>query len=64
MAPDMFYLGGGSGFVSKTVVYPLLGVGGVKTVSRVIDATLPPKIRQQHKHVKDVQEAIPPPAQP
>lgn len=60
LAPNMFYLGGGSGFASKTVVYPLLGSAGLKTVSKIIDTTLPVKIRHQHKHFKDVQEGVSP----
>lgn len=60
LSPNMFYLGGGSGFASKTVVYPLLGSAGLKTVSKIIDTTLPFNIRQQHKHFKDVQEGVSP----
>lgn len=47
------YLGGGCGYVSKTVSYPLLGTGSAERVSKIIDATLPPSIRRAHKHYKD-----------
>ena len=47
------YLGGGCGYVSKTVSYPLLGENGVKCVSEIINATIAPKVRAQHKHYKD-----------
>ena len=47
------YLGGGCGYVSKTVSYPLLGENGVKRVSEIINATIAPKVRAQHKHYKD-----------
>ncbi len=49
----MFYLGGGSGYVSKTVTYQLLGKDSVKTVSKIIDATLSFKAKKDHKHFKD-----------
>lgn len=47
------YLGGGSGYVSKTVSYPLLGENSVRRVSEIIDAAIAPKVRAQHKHYKD-----------
>lgn len=54
-AEDVIYLGGGCGYATKTVTYPLLGQeDGVKTVSRIIDQTLSPVSRRQHKHVQDV----------
>ena len=49
----MFYMGGGSGFVSKTITYPLLGENAVKTVSEIIDKTLSKKNKDKHKHNKD-----------
>ena len=56
LGEGMFYLGGGSGFVSKTVVYQLLGKNSVKKVSEIIDATLSDKSKKQHKHWKDARE--------
>ena len=56
LGEGMFYLGGGSGFVSKTVVYQLLGKNSVKKVSEIIDATLLDKSKKQHKHWKDARE--------
>jgi len=52
---DVLYLGGGSGYATKTVTYPLLGEAeGVKTVNKIIDQTLSPKIKNQHKHSQDM----------
>ena len=54
-------LGGGTGYVSKTLVYPLLGKkAGVETAARIIDATLPYKIRSKHKHNQDVRLGVSP----
>lgn len=57
---NMIYLGGGSGYVSKTVTYPLLGANAVRDVSRIIDAPLPRKIKDQHKHADDIKIGISP----
>lgn len=56
----MFYMGGGSGFVSKTITYPLLGENAVKTVSEIIDKTLSRDSRNKHKHEKDVSIGVSP----
>lgn len=58
----MFYLGGGSGFVSKTVLYPLLSdrKDAVKMVSSVIDKTLNKTLSIQHKHKNDVNLGVSP----
>ena len=54
-------LGGGTGYVSKTLVYPLLGKkAGVESAARIIDATLPYKIRSKHKHNQDVRLGVSP----
>lgn len=42
------YLGGGSGFVSKTVLYPLLGGQGVRRTSEILSRQFP-----IHKHNHD-----------
>lgn len=54
------YLGGGSGYASKTFTYPLLGEDAVGTVSQIIDATLPFKVRGQHGHRADRQKGVSP----
>ncbi len=51
---DRVFLGGGAGFVSKTVIYPLYGKKeGIEVAQNVFQATLPHKIASQHKHYKD-----------
>ena len=57
---NMIYLGGGSGFVSKTVIYPLLGTEAVGTVSKVIDATLGMKAKKEHNHKNDISLGVSP----
>lgn len=47
------WLGGGSGFVSKTVIYPLFQENGVKAAKKIFKATLSPKIYDIHKHNMD-----------
>lgn len=45
------YLGGGTGFVSKTLIYPLLGKKeGLTTAVKIFQHT---KVPQEHKHHKD-----------
>ena len=43
------YLGGGCGYVSKTVSYPLLGKNGVERVSEIINSTLNRDNKIRHK---------------
>jgi len=50
MKGAMLYLGGGSGYVSKTVTYPLFGEKGVEIISKILNNTLPSKLRTQHRH--------------
>ena len=58
---NSFYLGGGSGYVSKTLTYPLFGKEeGVELASRIIDNTLPFKAKKEHKHYKDVSLGVSP----
>lgn len=60
-SPYGCYVGGGSGFVSKTNVYPVFGKEpGVEMVSRIIDQTLPKRQKEQHKHYKDKQLGVSP----
>lgn len=54
------YLGGGCGYATKTVAYPLLGKSGLERVSQVIDATLPPQARSQHRHSLDKRKGASP----
>lgn len=54
------YLGGGCGYAAKTFAYPLLGRGGVETVGKIIDSTLPFRERDQHKHRLDRQKGVSP----
>jgi len=53
-AKDAVWLGGGAGFATKTVVYPLLGQRrGLETAMAVFEHTLPKKIARMHKHDRD-----------
>ena len=52
------YLGGGAGFLSKTIIYPLFGkTEGVKTTQKIFFQTGAPK---RHKHEQDVAIGISP----
>ena len=51
---NIVWLGGGCGFLSKTVVYPLFEKDAVKVVDNIYKNTLPDKIYKQHKHEKYV----------
>lgn len=58
LRPDSVFLGGGAGFVSKTVIYPLFpGKEGVKIVSKIYDKT---KVPFNHKHREDVRMGVSP----
>ena len=54
------YLGGGCGYVSKTVTYPLLGEQSVRRVSEIINATLSRTAAIQHKHSRDASRGVSP----
>ena len=54
------YLGGGCGYVSKTVTYPLLGEQSVRRVSEIINATLSRTAAIQHKHSRDASKGVSP----
>ena len=48
------YLGGGSGFVSKTLVYPLFGKNeGVRVTQKIFENTMNRGIYNKHGHGKD-----------
>jgi len=51
------YMGGGVGFVSKTVVYPLLGKRqGLEYTSKLLEAKFP----KEHNHEKDIEIGVSP----
>ncbi len=55
---DMIYLGGGAGFVSKTIIYALFqGTEGIKVCQNIFEKT---KVPRNHKHYKDVQYGVSP----
>ena len=55
------YLGGGSGFATKTVIYPLYGKKtGVPLVSTIFKKTMNEKIYKEHFHESDVDLGISP----
>jgi CRISPR-associated protein Csm5 len=56
----LLYLGGGCGYATKTMLYPLLGAQGIRQVSRVIDATLPYAVSKQHGHGSDQRKGASP----
>lgn len=54
---NTLWIGGGTGFITKTVVYSLLGYEqGVKTTARILETLTPRK----HKHEKDVGQGVSP----
>lgn len=56
-----FFLGGGTGYASKTVTYGILsGTDAVDQVSRIINTTLNNRARQQHGHRSDVRKGVSP----
>lgn len=55
---DNLFLGGGIGFVSKTVIYPMLDKKeGIKATQMIFENT---KVPQNHKHYKDAQLGVSP----
>ncbi len=60
-APDTVWLGGGSGFFSKTVLYPALSEKDrVRSTVEVFRRTIHPKVWNQHNHDKDVPRGVSP----
>ena len=56
-----FYLGGGAGYLSKTVTYGVMhGDEAVKMTAEIIDQTLPEKVREKHKHYLDIRKGVSP----
>ncbi|MBR2216154.1 MAG: type III-A CRISPR-associated RAMP protein Csm5 [Selenomonadaceae bacterium] len=59
--PPQVFVGGGTGFVSKTLVYPIQGKNdGVDTTMKIFANTLSRKIQETHKHYKDKADGISP----
>lgn len=55
------WLGGGSGFATKTVVYPLFGKEkGVRTINTILKTTLSQKVFFDHKHGEDLRKGVSP----
>ena len=56
-----FYLGGGAGYLSKTVTYGVMqGDEAVRMTAEIIDQTLPEKVREKHKHYLDARKGVSP----
>ncbi len=58
-AKGIVWLGGGTGFLSKTVLYPLYEDKAVKLVNQIFKTTLG-KNYSQHKHEKDIANKVAP----
>lgn len=50
---DIIWLGGGCGFLSKTILYPMFGNDAVRVADSVYQSTLG-KLYNVHKHSKDI----------
>ncbi len=59
-AEDVVWLGGGAGFLSKTILYPMFGRDAVRVTDNIFKNTLGFKIYNVHKHTKDVSLGISP----
>lgn len=60
-SPDSVWIGGGSGFVTKTVVYPLMGEQeGLSLTMKIFEKTLSSKAQSEHKHFKDRRVGVSP----
>ncbi len=58
LRPPQVYVGGGAGFVSKTLLYPLLGKKvGVETAVQIFDKT---RVPREHKHRDDKRLGVSP----
>lgn len=57
----LLFLGGGVGYPSKTVTYSIVhGREGISQVSKILDAILSGKIKEQHAHRSDLKEGASP----
>ena len=58
---DTIWLGGGAGFLTKTILYPLLGYdNGIRAAVAVFDHTLPAKVKEKHGHDRDLKTGVSP----
>lgn len=58
---DSVWIGGGSGFFTKTVLYPLMGEeDGVFSAMKVFEKTLPKEVQSQHRHFEDKNDKVSP----
>ena len=57
---DTVWLGGGAGYVSKTINYPLYGKDGVRMAQTVFGNTLSGKQLKEHKHNLDTKMGVSP----
>ena len=58
---DTVYLGGGAGFVSKTIIYHLFGAeAGVAVAEKIFKDTLPQKVFDSHGHRNDSRYGVSP----
>lgn len=53
-AKGIVWLGGGCGFLSKTILYPMFGIDAVKIIDNIYKNTLNEKLYREHKHAKDL----------
>ncbi len=59
-AADTVYLGGGAGFATKTIDYPLYGDDALEIIKEIFDKTLSPKAKREHKHYLDHRYGVSP----
>ena len=57
---DIVWLGGGAGFVSKTILYPIFDREAVRITNSVFKNTLPSKTYDMHNHSRDISLGIAP----
>ena len=58
LRPPQVYVGGGAGFVSKTLLYPLMGKkDGIETAVQIFDKT---RVPREHKHREDKRLGVSP----
>ena len=56
-----FFLGGGTGYASKTITYGILtGTEAVANVAKIINNTLPPRVQREHGHHNDARKGVSP----
>lgn len=58
---DRVWLGGGTGYFTKTILYPMLGATeGTKTAVEIFRRTISPKNWKEHGHEDDVRKGVSP----